>query len=116
MTTIEAATGNIVQPGLADAPASAASGGDHGTIPSIFERIPVTVQIVLGHARMSAFELARLEEGAVVPLDRRLGDCVEIFVNNVRIGRGQIEVSDDKDARFSIVISDLGEGEFPAGR
>jgi flagellar motor switch protein FliN len=52
--------------------------------------VPVKVQAVLGRARMEIGELMRLRPGDVVELDRRVGQPVDIFVNNRLIARGEV--------------------------
>lgn len=52
--------------------------------------VPVKVQAVLGRARMPIGELLKLEIGTVVELDRRVGEPVDIFVNNRLIARGEV--------------------------
>lgn len=52
--------------------------------------VPVKVQAVLGRARMPIGELLKLQIGTVVELDRRVGEPVDIFVNNRLIARGEV--------------------------
>lgn len=56
--------------------------------------VPVKVQAVLGRARMPIGDLLRLRTGTVVELDRRVGEPVEIFVNNRLIARGEVVMID----------------------
>lgn len=56
--------------------------------------VPVKVQAVLGRSRMDIGELLRLKPGAVVELDRRVGEPVDIFVNNRLIARGEVVLID----------------------
>lgn len=57
--------------------------------------VPVKVQAVLGRARMDIGELLRLKAGMVVELDRRVGEAVDIFVNNRLIARGEVVLIDN---------------------
>lgn len=57
--------------------------------------VPVKVQAVLGRARMDIGELLRLKNGTVVELDRRVGEAVDIFVNNRLIARGEVVLIDN---------------------
>ena len=57
--------------------------------------VPVKVQAVLGRARMPIGELLRLRSGMVVELDRRVGEPVDIFVNNRLIARGEVVMIDN---------------------
>ncbi len=57
--------------------------------------VPVKVQAVLGRSRMDIGELLRLAPGMVVELDRRVGEPVDIFVNNRLIARGEVVLIDN---------------------
>ncbi len=52
--------------------------------------VPVKVQAVLGRSRIAIGALMQLKAGAVVELDRRVGEPVDIFVNNRLIARGEV--------------------------
>lgn len=52
--------------------------------------VPVTVQAVLGRARIAIGALMQLKANAVIELDRRVGEPVDIFVNNRLIARGEV--------------------------
>lgn len=56
--------------------------------------VPVKVQAVLGRSRMPVGKLLRLSVGTVVELDRRVGEPVDIFVNNRLIARGEVVLID----------------------
>lgn len=57
--------------------------------------VPVRVQAVLGRARMSVAELIQMGPGHVVELDRKVGEPVDIFVNNRLIARGEVVMIDN---------------------
>ncbi len=63
-------------------------------------RIPVTVKVVLGSATMPVANLAKLGRGAVIPLDRRVGEPVDVVVNGRVIARGEVVVVDEGTSRF----------------
>lgn len=69
--------------------------------------IPIDVQIVLGSSRMQVSGLMNLTEGAIIALDKKIGEPVEITVNGRRIGRGEITVLDHDDTRFGIKLIEL---------
>ena len=50
--------------------------------------IPVTVSAVLGKTTMQVSQLLKLGRGAVVELDRKLGEAIDIYVNNRLVARG----------------------------
>lgn len=57
--------------------------------------VPVKVQAVLGRARMPIGDLLHLGAGTVVELDRRVGEPVDIFVNDRLIARGEVVLIDN---------------------
>src|SRR5260370_38972410 len=57
--------------------------------------IPVTVSAVLGKATMPVAQLLKLGRGAVVELDRKLGEAIAIYVNNRLGARGGVVMVDD---------------------
>lgn len=69
--------------------------------------IPIDVQIVLGSSRMQVSGLMNLEEGAIIALDRRIGEPVEIMVNGRRIARGEITVLENDDTRFGVKLIEV---------
>jgi flagellar motor switch protein FliN/FliY len=58
--------------------------------------IPVQVSAVLGKATMQVSQLLKLGRGAVVELDRRVGEAIDIYVNNRLVARGEVVVVDDR--------------------
>ncbi|GBQ24661.1 flagellar motor switch protein FliN [Gluconacetobacter sacchari] len=57
--------------------------------------IPVKITAVIGTATMPVSQLLRLGRGAVVELNRKLGEAVDIYANNRLIARGEVVVVDD---------------------
>lgn len=58
--------------------------------------IPVRVSAVLGETTMQIHQLLKLGRGAVVPLDRKVGEAVDIYVNDRLVARGEVVIIDDK--------------------
>jgi len=58
--------------------------------------IPVQVSAVLGKATMQVNQLLKLGRGAVVELDRKVGEAIDIYVNNRLVARGEVVVVEDK--------------------
>jgi|RhiMetdeSRZDD1v2_1073273.scaffolds.fasta_scaffold2584800_2 flagellar motor switch protein FliN len=70
-------------------------------------RIPVTVKIVLGSATMPVANLMRLGRGAVIALDRRVGEPVDMVVNGRVVARGEVVVVDEATSRFGIKLTEV---------
>lgn len=75
-------------------------------------RIPVSVKIVLGSATMPVASLMKLGRGAVIPLDRRVGEPVDVTVNGRVVARGEVVVLEEGSSRFGISLTEvIGPGE-----
>ncbi|MBK1622030.1 flagellar motor switch protein FliN [Afifella marina] len=70
-------------------------------------RIPVLMQVVLGSARMPVANLMKLGRGAIVPLDHRVGEPVEVVVNGRVIARGEVVVVEDDNSRFGVSLTEI---------
>jgi len=69
--------------------------------------VPVTLSLEVGRAKMSVGDLLRLNQGAVVELDRKAGDPLDVLVNGALVARGEIVVVNDKfGIRLTEVVSD----------
>lgn len=55
------------------------------------QSVPIEITISVGHARPTVRELLALSENAVLPLDRRVDDPVELFVGGRLIARGELQ-------------------------
>lgn len=58
--------------------------------------VPISVQAVLGRAHMEVASLLRLARGSVIELDRKVGEAIDIYVNNRLVARGEIVVVDER--------------------
>ncbi len=58
--------------------------------------IPVRVSAVLGKATMQVSQLLKLGRGAVIELDRKVGEAIDIYVNNRLVARGEVVVVEEK--------------------
>jgi flagellar motor switch protein FliN len=72
--------------------------------------IPVTVQVVLGSTSLPVSGLMKLARGAIVSLDQRVGDPVDVVVNGTVIARGEIVVVDDVSQRFGVSLLEVVAG------
>jgi flagellar motor switch protein FliN/FliY len=86
----------------------AAAKADPRRIDSIL-RIPVVLQVVVGSATLPVSSLLKLGRGAVVPLDHRVGDPVDIVVNGRTIARGEVVVVEEDGARFGVSLTEICE-------
>ena len=72
--------------------------------------VPVHISAVLGKASMSVAQLLKLGAGSVLELDRRVGEAIDIYVNNRLVARGEVVVVDERlGVTMTEIIKD-GEG------
>ncbi len=91
---------------LADGIAAAEPGAPRGAgdLEAVYD-IPVTVSVVLGKATMQVSQLLKLGRGAVVELDRKLGEAIDIYVNNRLVARGEVVMVDD--SRLGVTMTEI---------
>ena len=82
-------------------PAALATDSDESTtrgasdLEAVFD-VPVKVSAVLGRAHMEVGDLLKLGPGTVLELDRRVGEAIDIYVNNRLVARGEVVLVEDK--------------------
>jgi flagellar motor switch protein FliN/FliY len=81
-----------------------AEGGSVKELEAVYD-ISVTVSAVLGKATMQVSQLLKLGRGAVVELDRRLGEAIDIYVNNRLIARGEVVMVDN--TRLGVTMTEI---------
>ena len=91
-------------------------GGGHGTrsardLEAVYD-IPVNVSAVLGRATLQVGQLLKLGRGAVVELDRQLGEAIDIYVNNRLVARGEVVMVDD--TRLGVTMTEIVKAERAA--
>ena len=94
---------NLEADGAAPAadPMPTASGVDDGSgksaadLEAMFD-VPVQVSAVLGRAKMDVGQLLKIGPGAVLELDRKVGEAIDIYVNNRLVARGEVVLVEDK--------------------
>ena len=78
-----------------EAPASDAKPQNAKELEAVYD-IPVQISAVLGRATMQVSQLLKLGRGAVVELDRKVGEAIDIYVNNRLVARGEVVVVDER--------------------
>ena len=58
--------------------------------------VPVNISAVLGKTHMTVAQLLKLSRGSVLELDRKVGEAIDIFVNNRLVARGEVVVVEDR--------------------
>jgi len=65
--------------------------------------IPVTLSVVLGELDIPLGKLYKLGRGSVVVFDKRVGELVDIRINDRRMARGEIQLTDEGELAVSMV-------------
>ncbi len=97
------------------AEASASDDADNGEeeperyaadLEAVFD-VPVNVSAILGKTHMEVSQLLKLGRGAVVELDRKVGEAIDIYVNNRLVARGEVVVVDE---RLGVTMTEIIKG------
>ncbi|MHB1303764.1 MAG: flagellar motor switch protein FliN [Acidiphilium sp.] len=83
---------------------AAAAGRPARDLEAVYD-VPVLVSAVLGRSTMQVSQLLKLGRGAVVELDRKVGDPIDIFVNNRLIARGEVVMIDE--TKLGITMTEI---------
>jgi flagellar motor switch protein FliN/FliY len=70
--------------------------------------VPVNISAVLGRSYMSVSQLLKLGQGSVLELDRKVGEAIDIYVNNRLVARGEVVVVDD---RLGVTMTEIIKSE-----
>jgi flagellar motor switch protein FliN/FliY len=70
--------------------------------------ITVELYAVLGHSNVQVKQLLKLGRGAVVELDRKINEPIDLMVNKMLVGRGEVVVVDD---RLGVTVTDMLKGQ-----
>ena len=74
--------------------------------------VPVNISAVLGRANLSVAQLLQLGQGSVLELDRKVGEAIDIYVNNRLVARGEVVVVDE---RLGVTMTEIIKDGDTAG-
>ena len=94
-------------PGVETDESTANSPKDASDLEAVFD-VPVRVSAILGRAGMQVSELLNMAPGTVVELDRRVGEAIDIFVNDRLVARGEVVLVEDK---LGVTMTEIIKGE-----
>lgn len=103
-TTIRDARNAVLEPPGAEA--SVPGSGEAPNLGAILD-IPVSVKVVLGAATVSIESLAKLGRGAVIALNKKVGEPVDVTVNGRLVARGEVVVLEDDNSRFGVSLTEV---------
>jgi len=84
-----------------------ASNGEDRPNLDVVMLIPVSVQVVLGTAKMPIVDLMKLGPNSVIPLNRHVGDPIDVVVNGRLVARGEVVLMEDDSSRFGISLTEI---------
>jgi flagellar motor switch protein FliN len=86
---------------------SEASTKENVSLETVYD-IPVQITVVLGRTNMLVNQLLKLGRGAVIELDKKVGEPIEIFVNNRLVARGEVVVVEE---RIGVTMTEIIKAE-----
>ena len=92
----------------ASAPAPSPPKGNSGKQEAVYD-IPVKVSTVLGEAAVRVSNLMKLGRGAVIELDRKVGEPIELYVNDRLVARGELTVT---EGRLGVTMTEIIRGNM----
>lgn len=79
------------------------------TLDAIYD-VPLQISAVLGNATMQVNQILKLGRGAIVELDRRVGEAIDIYVNDRLVARGEVVVVEDD--RLGVTMTEILKSEI----
>ena len=92
-----------------DAPAESAPKHSAQDLEAVFD-VPVTVSAVLGKSGMEVSQLLKLGKGTIIELDRKVGEAIDIYVNDRLVARGEVVLVEDRLGVTMTEIIKAGSG------
>lgn len=84
-------------------PGGADGDGSPESLDAIYD-VPVQVSAVLGKTSMPINQLIKLGRGAILELDRKVGESIDVVVNNRLVARGEVVIVDE---RIGITMTEI---------
>lgn len=84
-------------------PELAGDGGSDVTLDLIMD-VSVSVALEVGRAQVTVRELLQMTQGSIIELDRLAGEPLDVFVNGVRVARGEVVVVNE---RFGVRLTEV---------
>lgn len=107
----ESGDGDVSETAVAEAGGAGEAVPDGGhtaaELEAVFD-IPVRVSAVLGKCNLQVSQLMKLGRGAVIELDRKVGEAIDVYVNNRLVARGEVVLVED---RLGVTMTEIIKGE-----
>ena len=93
-----------IPPSLPPAATAAATAPLEDHLASVMD-IPVKLTVVLGEKRMALGKLYALGRGSIIELDRKVGEPVDVYVNDRLVARGEVQLTEE--GRLAISMTEI---------
>lgn len=101
-------------PAPSEVPPEADADGDSGRearaaseLSAVFD-VPVQISAVLGHTEIEVSDMLQLDTGAIIKLDRKIGEAIDIYVNDRLVARGEVVIVEN---RLGITMTEIFKQE-----
>ncbi len=75
-----------------------------------FNRVPIEIRVTVGKAKPTIKELLSLTQNAVLTLDKKVNDPVELYVGDKLIARGELEELDgDQEGQLAVRLIEVAD-------
>lgn len=74
---------------------------------SPFVQVPIEITISVGRARPMVRDLLRLERDAILVLDRKIDDPVDLFIGDRLIARGELQEAGDGSGTLTVRLTEV---------
>jgi len=75
---------------------------------NLFSQVPIEITISVGKARPKIQELLNLEQNAVLPLDKRIEDPVDLYIGDRLIARGELqELDGEHEGKLAVRLTEV---------
>ena len=96
--------------------ASQSEGGEHrseGRNIDAMLNVGLQVQIILGRSRMPISQLLKLSRGSIIELDKKIGEPVEVMINDRLVAKGDlVKIAGDRlGVSLTEIVKDYMPGE-----
>ncbi len=72
-----------------------------------FLGVPVEMTISVGKAKPLISELLSLSQGAIIPLDSRIDDPVEVYIGEKLIARGELQEIEGEEGKLGVRLTQV---------
>ena len=81
---------------------------DNPTTENPFAQVPIEIIVSVGRARPLVRDLLQLKQDAILPLDRKVEDSVELYIGDRLIARGELqELEGEQAGKLAVRLTEV---------